>query len=155
MNLHDHRIRVLEAKIQVHEIMLRQHTDAPEQLEAIRLLRVRIVEQLEAKLKANADAPSAPHLAAELRAAKAAHTALKAAAQMPPAKEYTRAATFISEKGATLKDDGYNPDRRQHLAIIKAHDAVLAYRAKKSALANTVAEIQQRIFQATQRSDLE
>jgi hypothetical protein len=152
MNLHDHRIRVLEAKIQVHEVMLRQHTDEPEQLEAIRLLRVSIVEQLEAKLKANADTPSASSLAAELRAAKAAHTACKNLVQMPAAVQVAAAHKTISEVGEHTRG------KSVHLHALKTlenQEAVLSYRKRKAELANTVAEIQQRILQATQVSDLE
>jgi hypothetical protein len=151
MNLHDHRIRVLEAKIQVHEIMLRQHTDAPEQLEAIRLLRVRIVEQLEAKLKANADAPSAPHLAAELRAAKAAHAACKNLVQMPAAVQVAAAHKTISVV------DEHTRGKSKHLHALQTLEnleAVLSYKKRKAALAKTVAEIQQRILQASKPSDL-
>jgi hypothetical protein len=95
------------------------------------------------------------HLKYKLALAKSAHAALKANAQMPPAKEYARAVTFITENGATLKDDGYNPDRRQHLATIQAHDAVLAYRARKAELANAVMEVQREMYEASKPSDLE
>jgi hypothetical protein len=154
MNLHDHRIRVLEAQIQVHEVMLRQHADAPEQLEAIRLLRVRIVEQLEAKLKANADTPSASSLAAELRVAKAAYAACKNLLQMPAAPQVAAAHKTISIVAATPEMRGKS-DHLHALRTLESLEAVLDYKKRKAALANTVAEIQQRIHQATRRSDLE
>jgi hypothetical protein len=154
MNLHDHRIRVLEAKIQVHEVMLRQHTDESEQLEAIRLLRVRIVEQLEAKLKANADTPSASNLAAELRAAKAAHTACKNLVQMPAAVQVAAAHKTISQVAQTPVMRGKS-DHMQALKTLENQEAVIKYKKRKAELANTVAEIQQRIYQSTQLSDLE
>jgi hypothetical protein len=95
------------------------------------------------------------HLKHKLALAKAAHTALKAPAQMPKAEAYERARAFISDNGATFKEDGYNPQRKKYLPVIQAHDAVLAYRKDKAALANAVTEVQRELYEATQRSDLE
>ena len=91
----------------------------------------------------------------KLAAAKAAHTALKSPAQMPDAKTYARAHAFIVAQGAALKDDGFNPQRRIHAPVIVAHDAVLAYRVEKSALAQAIADVQLELYAAQTASDLE
>jgi hypothetical protein len=95
------------------------------------------------------------HLKYKLALAKAAHTALKAPAQMPKAEAYERARAFISDNGATFKDDGYNPQRKKYLPVIQAHDTVLEYRARKAELANAVTEVQRELYEASKPSSLE
>jgi uncharacterized protein (DUF4415 family) len=101
----------------------------------------------------------------KLAIAKEEHAALRPTVQLPDTKAYTRAVAFITNRGATFNEDGYNPERRQHLAIIARNDLVMAYRAEKKRLSDAVnairlemlavAEIQQRIPQASKPSDLE
>jgi hypothetical protein len=95
------------------------------------------------------------HLKYKLALAKAAHTALKAPAQMPKAEAYERARAFISDNGATFQNDDYDPKRKKYLPVIQAHDAVLAYRKEKAALANAVTEVQRELYEASKPSDLE
>jgi hypothetical protein len=95
------------------------------------------------------------HLKYKLALAKAAHAALKSPAQMPSAKEYDIARGFISDNGATFKEDGYDPQRKKYLPVIQAHDAVLAYRTRKAELANAVTEVQRELYEASKPSDLE
>ena len=91
----------------------------------------------------------------KLAAAKAAHTALKSPAQMPDAKTYARAVTFLTKHGTALKDDGYNPERRTHTGVLGSYEAVLEYRRKKALLAAAVTDVQLELYAAQLASDLE
>jgi hypothetical protein len=90
------------------------------------------------------------HLKYKLALAKAAHAALKSPAPMPRFETYTRAQRFF-DLGGSLHDDMFC----SHLDTIKAHDAVLAYRKEKAALANAVMEVQRELYEASLPSDLE
>ena len=158
MNLYDHRIATLKAKIKIHETSIRQRnalsrpqTDNIPDLDAIQMLNLDIVEQLNQKLHASVKPAEAERLSAELRTAKAAHTAHKCFVQMPHPTQVSTAQTYITKYGANIND----ADARRQYQVIKDRDAVLTYRKEKARLADNITAIQRRIFETTQPSDLE
>lgn len=158
MNLYDHRIATLKAKIKIHENSIRQRnalrtpqTENIPDLDAIQQLNLEIVEQLNQKLHASAKPAEAERLAAELRTAKAAHTAHKCFVQMPHPTQVSTAQTYITKHGVNLIDS----DARRQYQVVKDRDAVLAYRKEKARLADNITTIQRLILEATQPSDLE
>lgn len=88
----------------------------------------------------------------KLAAAKAAHTACKCLCLAPHPIAVKKAIKRLKHYVETQIPDAF---LAYHAQILSDRDAVLAYRAKKAALAQAVTEVQFELYAAQTASDLE
>lgn len=102
----------------------------------------------------------------KLAAAKAAHAACRAPCLAPHALAIHAAQQWLEKYAPQARNLDAAPAKQnageitrdqlnQRRQILADRDAVLAYRVKKSALAQVVADVQQELYAASQPSDLE